>query len=286
MLPAIISRTLSDRNPIMREEARHQWALMLKARVRTIWIVAAALLLIPALIASIAAFFEAFVRPLSPVQVVLLPREANTLLLGLLTTMTISMHVVLVLVTLSLAANAITRERRGLTWEPLLLTGMSAPQIVLGKWWASISIMWSDFMLLAALRVGLLAWVFGQLLPQPLANYELQLQSAYVLFGAGIITLYTLVDVGFSAAVGLLATMINPDDGTVMGLGLALRVIAAVGLTLAHVQIFARLLTADIHNLPLALLLSLGLFALLLVVVLGLALWAARWQGVLRAGEG
>lgn len=280
-----LRRALSDHNPIMREEARHQWAVMLKARVSTIWIIAAALLLIPALLAAGIGFIEALMRPLWSLQLNLLPAAINDLLLVLLTTMMISMHVVLVLVTMSLAANAITRERRGLTWEPLLMTGLDARQIVLGKWWASVSTMWTDFLLLAALRVGLLAWVLGQLLPEPLRNHGMGLLSVYVLLGGGAALLYTLIDVGFSSAVGLLATLLNPDNGTAMGLAFALRIAAAAGLTLLHIRIFTTLLNADILNFPLALLLSLGSFAALTGVMLLAVVGLSRWHGVLRAGE-
>jgi len=60
--------------------------------------------------------------------------------------------------TLAFAANSISREKRGGTWDLLLLTPMSARQIARGKWWATLQNVWRDYLLLALLRAGALVW--------------------------------------------------------------------------------------------------------------------------------
>ncbi len=266
---------LTERNPIMREEYRYQWATMLRARARTIWIIAAALLLIPALLSALAAFAGAVLRPpgIIPADFSLLPPETNTWLVLLMVTMALSMHVVLLLVLMALSSNSIIRERRGLTWEPLLLTGVDNRRLLLGKWWASVALMWGDFAMLAVIRIGLLSLLLSPVLPAVLAGSGGWRQAAYVLLGAGALLLYTLLDAAFTAALALLVTLLSPEGGTSLGVAMALRIVAAVVLTALNGFLLQALL---LPSLALALLAP----PLLLLTVLALLV-----LGLLRAGR-
>ena len=57
--------------------------------------------------------------------------------------------------TLLLASNAIGREKQSDNWESLVLTGVDARRLILGKWWAVIKYVWKTHALSALLRVGL-----------------------------------------------------------------------------------------------------------------------------------
>jgi ABC-type transport system involved in multi-copper enzyme maturation permease subunit len=56
---------------------------------------------------------------------------------------------------LSLACNAILRERNAWTWELLLVTGCSSRNFVFGKWQAVVCRMWKSIILFALLRLGI-----------------------------------------------------------------------------------------------------------------------------------
>ncbi|HRF99264.1 MAG TPA: hypothetical protein PLZ51_28825, partial [Aggregatilineales bacterium] len=59
----------------------------------------------------------------------------------------------------------ITRERKGQTWDVLVLTNVDARQIVLGKWWASLVALWGDHAMIGFLRVGLVCGAVVSLEP-------------------------------------------------------------------------------------------------------------------------
>ncbi len=49
-------------------------------------------------------------------------------------------------------AESIVRERRGKTWETLILTGIDSRQLVVGKWWGVFQFIRRDLLLVAVLR--------------------------------------------------------------------------------------------------------------------------------------
>lgn len=57
--------------------------------------------------------------------------------------------------TLLLASNAIGREKQFENWESLVLTGIDARRLILGKWWAVVKYVWKTHALSALLRLGL-----------------------------------------------------------------------------------------------------------------------------------
>jgi hypothetical protein len=72
------------------------------------------------------------------------------------------LHIILMLQTATSAVNSISRERLHGTWDILLLTGMDARRIVLGKWWATLRHMSRRLLLLTLLRAGLAVFVGAQ----------------------------------------------------------------------------------------------------------------------------
>lgn len=125
-------------------------------------------------------------------------------------------HFALMMQTLTLAANSISRERQAQTWDMLILTGMDARQIVRGKWAATVRYQWPRYLFLGVLRAGALLWfvnsttraAYGRLyayyysgstsiiLPSPL----------FILLAGAVIIALTLLNLGFTAACGVLAS--------------------------------------------------------------------------------
>lgn len=92
--------------------------------------------------------------------------ELNGLLRGWFGTITILLAALIMIHHLSfataavqLASTSIAREKRGLTWESLLLTGVDARQIVYGKWWATLRTLWQVYRPLLLLRFAVALWM-------------------------------------------------------------------------------------------------------------------------------
>ncbi len=66
------------------------------------------------------------------------------------------LHFGVMMRTLSMSAETFVREKRGGTWESLILTSTGARRLVLGKAWGVMCIVWKDYLLLALLRASLI----------------------------------------------------------------------------------------------------------------------------------
>ncbi|MDX1992378.1 MAG: hypothetical protein SF029_08315 [bacterium] len=104
-------------------------------------------------------------------------------------------------------AESIVRERNGNTWELLLLTGISARRMAVGKWWGSFLAVWPEVPVAAFLRgaacVGLGAIIY------PLLSYEQHLQRylVYPDVGVGISPLAVARDIALAIALSLPLTV-------------------------------------------------------------------------------
>ena len=143
--------------------------------------------------------------------------------------LTLMVDVVLVLRTLLLAADAIARERRGRTWQLLILSAQTPRQLVIDKWWATVLHFTPQYLLLAALRVGVIVYIgleryridyfyYGinshRFLMQTQPLTFLVAPSTLIL-GAAVITAFTLVNLLFTAALGGLMAAIWRSGRTV-----------------------------------------------------------------------
>ncbi|MBL8161599.1 MAG: hypothetical protein JNJ61_06390, partial [Anaerolineae bacterium] len=126
-------------------------------------------------------------------------------------------HFVLMLQTLTLAANSISREREAQTWDMLVLTGMDARQIVRGKWAATVRHQWQRYLFLGVLRAAALVWFanFGARLAYG-SLYSFYYSGSmvvvlppptHILLAAAMIIVLTLFNLGFTAACGVLASV-------------------------------------------------------------------------------
>lgn len=267
---------LTDQNPILRAERKHQWHVMSTSRAGTIWIWLAALMLIPALIASVILFLGGLLLPWIPQLVTLFDTTQGLVQLAFVDvlTMNIAMYLVVTLITLGLAANSINREKRGKTWDTLLLTSMSARQIVWGKWWATLNALWGDYLMVVGVRFGGLALILVGLdssstLPPLLPGLPV-IPPHFLVFGI-LMLAYTALDAALTAALGVLSPLL-PIEGAA-GMLSVFTVRLLVALALVGFPIWVLLVGAGRYYLVLG--------AAGLVVMAGLTagiLWLAQWQ--------
>ncbi|MCB9450471.1 MAG: hypothetical protein H6672_03480 [Anaerolineaceae bacterium] len=233
----MILAPLSERNPVLRAERKHQWYVMENSRAGTVWIVLAALMLIPALIVSVIMFVGAIISPWVPGAFILFDFDLPLpeLAFADIVTMNVAMYVVVSLITMGLAVNSIAREKKGKTWETLLLTSVSSRQIVWGKWWATLQALWGDHAMIAGVRFGLLAIVLVGLdsstaLPPLLPGLPV-IPPHILLFGV-LMLAYTAADAGLTAALGVLAALLPVEGAASMIIAFGGRILFTVGLVL------------------------------------------------------
>ena len=259
---------LSNENPVLRAELKHQQHVINTSRAGRVWILVALALLAPAFIVSLAHIIEAFtgldlIGPAVPGQA-----TVGNLSFGLLVTMNLALYLVVTLITMGLAASSIHREQEGRTWESLLLTTLDPRAIIYGKWWATLRALWGDHLMVGWLRLGLVAWLAVSLASfqqSPDARPDVPL----LLLAFAIITAFTVVDAGFSAALGLLSPLLAPGNSLLIGV-LVARLIVSVLIVVGCV-LMANLFAPSLWAALLSTLIVLGLLALLTWGTLGLA---------------
>lgn len=252
-------------NPVMQAELRHQQRVIVTSRSGRFWIALAVIMLVPALIAAllyvVGAFTGADVSALW---------NTGGYSVGLhLMIMNLALYVVVTLVTMGLAANSISREQTGKTWETLLITTLDTQQIILGKWSATLRALWGDQIMLALLRVGLVSaaaiaetQIFSPFTPRP--------DLVFLLIGIAFVLAYSALEAGFSAALGLL-TPLSGAGWLFVGV-LIVRGAVSVGVVLLVYWI------SD-------LLFGLRPWNTIIAALVGLAVLALLTWGVLRAAE-
>jgi hypothetical protein len=225
---------LFTRNIVAQAEVRHQEFVIERSRSGRLWIVLAGIMLVPAFVASMIFFASALITPFWSLQLLPVPTN-NAIALPaffLLIVMNVALTVVVMLITLGLGANSISREKAGRTWEILLLTGVNARQVVWGKWWATVRVLWGDHLMVALLRFGLIGWFvvrFQSQLPELGATISPQVaQVAHLLALTTLISVYTLLDAGFTAVLGVMMPLAEWGSAITSAFVLAARVGATV----------------------------------------------------------
>ncbi|MFQ3646623.1 MAG: hypothetical protein SNJ54_14650 [Anaerolineae bacterium] len=214
--------------PLLNAEFRYQRYLIQQGRVGLVWIVLAALLLIPAALASVHYMRLAWISVEDALGVAQRVVAFEGIWIASLLVGVISLYVVVTLITYALAANSILRERRSHTWDNLLLTNVPAWHILLGKWLASLRAVLGDHGLSIFLRVGLIS-LMALVLPALIAGAA-PLSTAGLLVAWGWMLAAGALDAGLSAVLGLVSALPEgPTAVLVGGLLLGVRVSAAVG---------------------------------------------------------
>lgn len=231
---------------------------MQNSRSGRVWILLALMMLVPAFIGSIVFFISTMIAPY--MTIALLPEAANRSLglftFVLLIVMNVALYVVVQLVTIGLAANSILREKSGHTWESLLLTNVDARQLVFGKWWATVRALWGDQLMVALLRIGLVGWAVQRFAPS-------DGQALPIVLLALTLTVFTLLDAAFSAAVGVFSPLSHWSWAITSTMLLSMRVI----MTLVGLLWFTMTFVWLMDNRPYMLLAVGGLLVYLLAIL-------------------
>lgn len=267
-------------HPVTRAELKYQWHVIETSRSSPFWVWAAYILLVPALLISVVSFFFTLIvtiRTPDALNFPYIPQPALYLgglyLLGINT----AMALVVTLVTLALAANSIAREKRRGTWDMLLLTNVSARQLVWGKWWATLGAMGWDHGVLYLLRLGLLALAYVVLAYimlgfQPFPGLGRVPPLLPFVLAPVLLAACTALDAGLTAALGVLIALLPLEGAAAFLLGLGLRLL----LSMILVPLCLGLLAVMQGN---------SSAGLLLLALLLAALWAGLTWGALRLAQ-
>lgn len=219
-------------NPIAHAEADHLRRYT-AAHPRRRWVIVVLLLLAGAAFAANASLL------LEDTGLGVLFRDADNLLPVLsLVAVTLVLHLMALFRLSMMAGESIVREKRGSTWETLIVTGMPAQRFVSGKILGVLRVVWREWLLLAAVRallcVGLGATILGA------GSFSFTAVSAemvrfpvlQVLMAVALIVIFTGVNLLFTAVVGVAASLIGRTTSPGGTTATALRMGSLVTVTL------------------------------------------------------
>ncbi len=258
-------------NIIAQAEFRYQRYVIATSRSAIGWIIVAIMILAPAILASFGLFINGILgynmrSTLAYAVIYARNFDPEALAVVAFLVMNIALYAVVTLVTLGLSARSITRERTNHTWEILLLTHIDARQLVWGKWWASLKALNGDHLLIALLRLGLV----GVVVSIPYHDAALAARLFHTLILTLGVLAFTVLDAGFSAAVGVAIPLSNLPSSIAASLVVGIRM-AIVG--------YAYLFASTVHDV----FVSGGSY--LVVLASGLILMAGFVWLMLRAAE-
>jgi hypothetical protein len=266
MLQELTATLTADHNPVLRAEFRYQRFVIQRSRAGWVPILLAALMIVPALLISIGysiALLLNLIPPLTIFDLLVFPHQISGVLLIVVN---ISMYLVVNGVTFGLSSSSIGREKSNQTWHLLRMTAVENHQIVFGKWWASLRALNGDHIMVMILRVGLLAYCCGVILPIWLSIEGLTAPvQLYFIALLPFVALQCLLDGALTAAAGVAASMPDAAAGIASGSGAtAGRIMLAVAVGIWFVGI----ITALHDGLSGALLLASGGVLVTLVLLL------------------
>jgi ABC-type transport system involved in multi-copper enzyme maturation permease subunit len=227
------------KHPVYLAERKYQWSVMEKSRTGLVWILLALVMLLPALLTSLYLFFSTMLWG-QAVNVVPSQTGIDPLptLQMLMVVMNVALYFVIALVASALANSSVEREKQGNTWELLCLTGISARELVWGKWLASMRAIFGDYVILALLRIGWAVWFAAGF------RVRLPADALPVSMAVGLLVLlalvFTVVDAAFNTALSIAVAVAEPSRRT-GATGLGVRGLALLVTVWAWAQVIARL---------------------------------------------
>lgn len=218
-------------NPIIQAEFHYQRFIIRNGRVGALWIVLAALMVLPAILMSLIYSLAVVLGGILPDALRVIPFVDNegfyTISIALLLTMMIAMYSVVTLINLALAARSIQREKENRTWDNLRLTDIGAGKIVVGKWWASLRALNGDFLMVTLIRMGFVSFYLVGIAPaldiiENLTSANVvftrsAIYTPYALFFLFLTAMYGILDAALTAALGILAPLPDEALGSVVG---------------------------------------------------------------------
>lgn len=121
-------------------------------------------------------------------------------------------HLAFATAALQLAATSIAREKGGRTWESLLLTGVDAREIIVGKWSATMRTLWLAYRPLLLLRFGVALWMGAASGATRFSTYLTPPSFIDMIVIGGITALFPLCYAGFTITLGLLASLLVSSE--------------------------------------------------------------------------
>ncbi|MEL7435682.1 MAG: hypothetical protein AAFN11_17170 [Chloroflexota bacterium] len=262
--------TNPNTNPVLTAEFRYQRFVIDRGRVGRLWIVLAALMVVPSILITIGYTVGVLFNLLPPVFWSDIPQSIHGSLTALLFVVNISMYTVVTLVTMGLSNGSIRREKTNHTWSLLRLTPVDNRRIVFGKWWASLWALNGDHGMVIFLRIGLLAVYLGVFLPSQHALNDIT--APYVLYfivTAILVLIHGALDAGLSAILGIAGALPNESLGIVGTFAtMVTRLLLAIGVAVWFGYLLFNLLTS---------LMSAVIFALWGILLTGALLLALLW---------
>ena len=220
-------------NPIFAAERRYQGYVIQTNRSSNISIALALLLLIPALIMAGYSFFAvAFFGvdlPAVPIFNEIRTTGDSLYTVGALTlvTMNLAHYLVVALISSGLAIFSVQREYHNHTWDLLVLTRVNAWQIASGKIAASLWVLRRDVMIVAVLRIGLVAFVLDFIRPAyPAISAP---NTAHIVIVSVFVTVWTILDMMLSVATATASALIPQGRVVLMPLTFAARAVTTFG---------------------------------------------------------
>lgn len=209
-LQMIAARTLSSRRRLER------WGLL--ALFSGALLIAALLFGMELLAATNAGFATSLVAQASTMNMI-----AHVLPSFFLVPATILLHLVFLLQLALQSSDVILRERRSGTWQILLLTERTPRQIILAKWWAVVLHNLPFCLVLAAMRLGTIIYLGLEryridyfptfrttaAFPYTVRPLPFVVDVSTLLLGAALITLFSVANLLFTAAAGVLVSAVK-----------------------------------------------------------------------------
>ena len=144
-------------------------------------------------------------------------------------------HYALLFRTLAIATGSLARERDSNTWELLVMTGISTKAIIRGKWWAVVRQQLPAYLWLGVVRAAAILW-YGFAVSSFTGTFNLStnLSNIYILVyppplqliaAALLVVVLTLLNLGFTAACGMVGAALGERSGTALARGVAVRLL-------------------------------------------------------------
>lgn len=219
-------------NPVYSAELRYQDYLIRTNRSSTLWILAAMLLLLPALLTALYLTVASGLFGIKPPALAMFSVSEsawdtlyNVGIVALIT-MNFAHYLVLALVSSGFAIFSIQREYRNRTWDILVLTGLNARQIAFGKIRASIWMVRRDFYMVTLLRIGLVAFLLHFITPfYPDATFS---TGQFMLLAALVIG-WTFFDVVLSISAAVSSALMPHGRSVLVPSALFVRALVVFG---------------------------------------------------------
>jgi hypothetical protein len=140
--------------------------------------------------------------------------------------------------TIMTANESVARERRGFTWDLLMLTGVGTWRVVIGKWIGTLRFITRDYVWLYLLRISAFFWyAVSESMYSDGGTYTLGGAFAQVhidwqpfIASVALMLAFTVVEMLFSAAIGVATAFFNWRTRTGGGVALGVRVGLAIAL--------------------------------------------------------